>query len=480
MPRVGFTPEYGGNGSDEKFPRLKLREEERGRICVVEQPWSEWVHSLSKVKFQNGEPLLEKRTRADKSEYTVFDTDFIGYRICLGNPDVLNEKGADPENCPACQGNQQNADAVAPAKRRYAMNVVQYNCAQNTTFAVPAPFSAKIVMWTPTAKMFDKMITFTNQVQAGQPPRLLRNYDLLLGPCEKPERWQRYEMQFADHAAWMQDTNTQAFMGALWQPANRATDEQLQAACGTRIGLAFLQNEVAQCLSAWLQANSAGPSSTTAPGGFTTMGQQPGQPGLDQGFGTLLGGTPPPAAHPMAQQAAMATGDPFSGQQQAAPPAQPPTWGEPAQPQQPQPQAAPAMVMPAPGNPFGDQPQAAPAPPQQFPAAAVPQPSGFAEFAPGTTSNPQGYPGQQGFAVMPQQGMSVQPVPQAPQQGFPAPQPQAASAPPQQQPFPGPGVQPAQPQQQAPQQPAAPMTPLPAPAAPEPSFTDLFQQQPQA
>lgn len=436
MPRIGYSEENGSGQA--KFPRIKLAANERIRIVCPEQPWMAWAHTLRAPKIQNGQVLMKPNDRDGSLQP---DLEWFGSPICTGDPEVLrsNPRHTDTQSCIVCQAVEQ-CEGVYAAQQRYAMNVVQY-----LQGAGGAVVGMQVVIWAYTSRMYDLLLGIKNEYA---PDGDVRAVDLILGPVEGPLHFQKYPIAAAAKCLWKTDETIYRQMSQVWSaPGNRATDEQLEAACGRRHQQeSYLREDLSKVINRWAQAQALG----TGQAGPQWAGQQP-QQSLASAFDGLTGAGPQ-APHPLEVQAAQASqqnpfGAPAGQPQQAPAPQMPmtsPFGGQQAQPQVQQPVSALAQAAasdmaalhqqqaaqfaaagwtgPGPADPFSGQ-QGPPAPPQQsapgtmgltdpfggppaqapqqaaqgfgaFPAAAVPpQPqavpaAGFGEFAPQTTSNP--------------------------------------------------------------------------------------------
>lgn len=475
MPRIGYSEEHGSGSA--KFPKIKLAAGERIRIVCPEQPWMAWAHTLRAPKIQNGQVLMKQ---SDRDGSLQPDLEWFGSPICTGDPEVLrgNPRHVDTQGCMVCQAVEQ-CEGVYTAQQRYAMNVVQYLLGAGGQLV-----GMQVVIWAYTSKMYDKLLDVKNEFA---PEGDIRAVDLVLGPVEGPLHFQKYPIQAASKCLWKSDGNVFNQMMQVWtSPGNRATDEQLDAACGRRHQQeSYLREDLAKVVNRWSQAQAIG----LGQAGQQWAGQQP-QQSLAGAFDGLAGQQPQQgfqAPHPLEVQAAQASQqNPFGGQpapqqfQQAPAPQMPmtdPFGGQvaPQQAQQPAPapalaqavapdmaavhqqqaaqfaaagwtgpgpqdpfggpsaqtpqQPAPATAAAVPGampmtDPFGGPPQAQPPQPQAPPPSAA----GFGAF-PGAAAPQQAAPGS-GFGEFSPQ-TTANPSPQAAAQAaanpsFEAPAPQPA------------------------------------------------------
>lgn len=357
MGRVSITEENRTGQGGDRFPQLKLVTNERARFFIFEQPWSEWVHELKAPKIEGGVPVMEVREKKDKSTYEVVKQDFLRRSICLGNTDVMKDKGLDPDNCPACQASLDSGGDVPRPVQRFAAPVIRYKL-RGSTWSVQDPFSAEILIWPITARMWDSIVELQGKIGD------LRKHDLTL-ECEDGG-WQRNKLSFEMDAAYLASDATKVYIKQLLgAPGNRPTDDQLRDACGGVATRSYLEQDINVILGRWRMVHDAGPA------GSSVLQQQsgPAPTAVDLGAGldALLGGvteelagTPyapgaPQSAQPVQQAYDAAqhltdmleTGDPLglppaSGAAPASP-APAPAASAPAAPaSQPAPAAAPA------------------------------------------------------------------------------------------------------------------------------------------
>lgn len=301
MPRQEITPE-NKVGAEEKFPKVEFKNEgEKQRIwCGEHNPqtkkatlWSEFVHNLrAAVIDATGTPVMEETTNDDGTSSSRYKTNWVGTPICLGRFPVLMEDGMDPEYCPACESAK--SGGVKPPEVRYATNIIKYATRPNS-FEPFDPFSAQVLAWTLTSKRYGKLVDM--QEDAGP----LLGYDLLLGPAEKPIKFQKYDIAKASAVAWRvlskKDPAIAEYIKKLWNtPGNRATDAQLQALCGRLVtNRQLLLQDVRKCEVSWAKALGTDASATTG-AEFSGNGHAPG---VAEGLDDLLSdvtGDPAPAA----------------------------------------------------------------------------------------------------------------------------------------------------------------------------------------
>lgn len=462
MPRVPISEESRTAAATSTFPKLRITRGGFGRIAVIEQPIQEYVHSFRGPRFVNGQPVYR---RDDRDGSQKIETDFMGRPLCVGDPAVLKELGVDPGNCLGCKKARERPSIFRKPEARYAMNILWYNTRPGSWDLAGPSFGAQVVIWPFTAHVFDKLVGLLNIWKD------LRTHDLLLKVGEKKSEedfqtpYSRGEFDIDQQAAWQAyGDQVRSYTLALVEQ-NKASDEDLIAACGRRIKPDWFADDIALVEQRWeaLQRFEQGGASAAA----APMGPGFGAQTLDQGMDqwrqqqapqgypqagaqqaptpSFGGYQPGPATQPPAQPAAAQAGPvtpdfgAFGGNGQPAQPAQaaPPQQGQP--PFQGYPvQSAPvqeALSQPPYGS-WGNA-QQAPAQPQFQPPPAGPGPA--QPPPPGIGSGP--------FDIAPPaQAGPLAPPPSAPAQQFPSgPPPQAGASTGQQSPplQPGPTGQPA-------------------------------------
>jgi hypothetical protein len=210
MPLVEFDPEEK-EGSPFDFPKLKLERGERARVNILQtQPLAEYVHTLRAPEIINGKPIMEETTVRGEP-VTRPKMQFIGRAICMGDYDVLREKGLDPQKCPACKAAVSNSDAVPAPERRFAVHAIRYQIKQGS-FEIAEPYQASVLAWAFPQRTFDKLITLLEE----QEPKKLMLHDLLLGPCENPV-FQQYDIQMSAKAAWIETEPRKQLTAQVWK-----------------------------------------------------------------------------------------------------------------------------------------------------------------------------------------------------------------------------------------------------------------------
>jgi hypothetical protein len=242
MPQIDWTPEFKRNAGI-TFDRMKLKVGERARIVTLEKPTFTWVHTMRAPKIVNGEASKVIKKRKDGTEFVDWDMDFVGRPQCLGDHGIIADEGLDPKNCVICAGAKESEEFSAP-ERRFAMNVIKYNTKQDGTLI--EPFGCASQVWTFTEGIFNKLYGIA-QEQNG-----LVGKDLILGPCEAPEAFQKFDIQPGAKNVWQMSDQITTFVTETHK--NNRTEE-LEAACGRRTELKWLKDDVDKVKTRWRIAN---------------------------------------------------------------------------------------------------------------------------------------------------------------------------------------------------------------------------------
>lgn len=181
MAKMSFSSE-NKSASSEQFPRLKLVQDETARIHIYEAPDVGYVHNLRMPTLVNGMPKYKSGPKGEEMEF-----DFVGNPICLGKPDILQDRGMDPKNCPACKAAETNPDQFQRPKRRFAMHVFQY--ATNGTSKPTKSFQGSVKIWAFTDQKFNEIADLRDEA----PNKDLSKIDVILGPCEN-QLFQKYKI----------------------------------------------------------------------------------------------------------------------------------------------------------------------------------------------------------------------------------------------------------------------------------------------
>lgn len=248
MPRTQFIPQNKAEVQGD-FPRLKLDLNEKARIVCIEDPVYVYTHTLRAPKIVNGVAEKHFMERKDGSRYETFKLDFIGRPQCLGDLGILQDKGIDPVNCPACAV-AQSSDLVDTPQRRFAMHVVKY-ATRSGTFELSNPYSVGIVVWSFTDTIFNKLTDFVTEWGP------LAKHDLMLGPCTNKD-YQKFDIAIAKEAAYLipdPDKSTdRKRLTALAFKENQTKD--LESFCGRRVERKWLEEDLeAKVKARWRIAN---------------------------------------------------------------------------------------------------------------------------------------------------------------------------------------------------------------------------------
>jgi hypothetical protein len=346
MPRTTIADENRTDRTVERFPAVSFTQKgQQERIYAglefvrdasgsrLIQPWMEYVHLIKAPTIKDGFALQKVVDR--ESGRKDWDLEFIGQPICIGDKAIIADKGDDPGNCPACKVAREDARYCTPPTVRYAMNVLRY-ATRPGTWEVLDPFSAQVLVWRITSRQFTKLCEIQTelakgQVQDGKGGWLTKDLtlaDLRLGPCDSGPFY-RYDIQSAEGIAVCRASAeaTQFVKRLLAQPEGaKATDEQLQAACGRKVlSRGYLQTDLDRSVSQWriaLRQSGAAPTSDDLGSLSGQQGAADLTTGLDQmvtdAGAAATNGQQAPAAHPGGLEEFAAGGTP-----QAAAPAPP-------------------------------------------------------------------------------------------------------------------------------------------------------------
>lgn len=245
MPRVTFTEPIGPDRNASAFPKMKLGEGEIARVACLEQPVMVYVHTLEKPKILNGKAVMEEKSRKDKSTYTKNAMKYVSSFLCLGDYDVMKERGVDPDNCPACKQSTRSDEVRAP-KPKYAMNVLRYATKPNTRGEVTPQFNAWVEAWVYSDQQYKKLRNFALEDWN------LQEHDLVLGPCED-ESFQRFEIVISPKdAAWRVSDETKKMALTIFKE-NKAPDEELELLCARKVEKKYIEQDLETVHEAWLE-----------------------------------------------------------------------------------------------------------------------------------------------------------------------------------------------------------------------------------
>lgn len=228
MPRTTFSTD-NVRQSATNFAKLKLEHNEIARIvCIEPGPVFEWVHSINKPKISpvSGKVVMETKKRKNGDEYQDYAMEFLGTPICLGDPDVLEEKGVDALHCPICALSLKD-EAFRGPQRRFAIHVLKYKTKQGKS-EIAEPFSVETLVWVMSDNRFSELAQiFSEWAPEGQEPDP-RKIDLILGPCNNAG-FQNYKINPGQRCEMLQ-SKERLDRALLTYKENHAPD--LSAFCG--------------------------------------------------------------------------------------------------------------------------------------------------------------------------------------------------------------------------------------------------------
>lgn len=245
MPQLPFADEHKASTSNLDFPRLKLEQNERKRILLLDDPNFAYVHELRAPKIVDGKAQLVTIDRGG-SKITDYEKDFIGRPLCLGDIDILSAQGVDPANCPVCARSIES-DEVDKPKRRFAVPVIVY-ATKPGSFDLRTPFSCELVVWSFTDKAYNKLVDLVKEW--GENGKI-RNHDLNLGPCTN-QGFQQYEINVASTAAWLASEERKAHVLETYRDNKPADLDQF---CGRKVSKTWLAEDLAKVRDRWAIAN---------------------------------------------------------------------------------------------------------------------------------------------------------------------------------------------------------------------------------
>lgn len=241
MPKIEFEAGFKKKGFTE-YNKLSLEKNERARICVIDSPEVEYIHSLSKVRMEDGKPVMKTETFTNKSgtkSREVPDTDYVGRFICQGDFDVLESKNVDPDNCPACKFSIESS-AIDGPKRRFAVHVIKYQTKKGS-FNIQEPFQIELLAWDFTEARFTTLTDIRNEHGA------LPGIDLCLGPCDNP-MYQKYDILPGGNCQWSQSEERKKITAEVYKSQKY---DDLSGMLGRKISPAELRSFCVDVVGAW-------------------------------------------------------------------------------------------------------------------------------------------------------------------------------------------------------------------------------------
>ncbi len=254
MPQIDWTPEFKRTTTVE-FDRLKLKVGERARIVCMEKPTFTWVHTLRAPKIVDGRATQVMKKRKDGSEFADWDMDFVGRPQCLGDHGILaDEGGLDAKNCPLC-ARAKESEEIQPPDRRFAINVIKYNTKGDGTPVTPFGCSSQV--WTFTEGIYNKLYGIAQEYGG------LVGRDLILGPCVAPEAFQKFDISAGAKNLWESDEAIKKIVMETHKN-NKLEVGELETACGRRVELRWLKDDIDKIRNRWRTAHGDTTASTTA------------------------------------------------------------------------------------------------------------------------------------------------------------------------------------------------------------------------
>lgn len=253
MPQIDWTPEFKRNASIE-FDRLKLKVGERARIVCLEKPTFTWVHTLRAPKIVDGRATKIIKRRKDGTEFADWDMDFVGRPQCLGDHGILADDSIDPKNCPLCARAKESEEIQQP-DRRFAMNIIKYSTKADGTPV--SPFGCTSQVWTFTEGVYNKLYGIA-QEHGG-----LVGVDLMLGPCEAPEAFQKFAITGGAKNIWESDDAIKRTVIETHKN-NKLEVGDLETACGRKVELRWLKDDIDKIRNRWRTAHGDTEASPTA------------------------------------------------------------------------------------------------------------------------------------------------------------------------------------------------------------------------
>lgn len=270
MAKMSFKTENKAEDTA-SFPKLKLDQDESARIACFEEPEVGFVHNLRAPKLLNG-VVQYKVVKTKDGEREEMDYDFIGNPICLGDFNVLQDRGSDPKNCPACKAASDDPDKFAPPKRRFAMHVFQYQT--NGTKTATRNFQGAVKVWAFTDQKFNELIDLMDEAPGGD----ITQIDIILGPCEN-KLYQKFKMVHSGNVKWRESEATQKQFEEITSE-NKAKD--LEKFLGRSTKKDWLEDDLDKVRARWRVAS--GQANEVANDGL----QNAERGGLDAGLSNLL------------------------------------------------------------------------------------------------------------------------------------------------------------------------------------------------
>jgi hypothetical protein len=286
MPRAAISETFKTADGVDQYDYLKLDTGEWARLLVIddENAWWEWVHSMRAPVIDDEDmPVMVNKTRRDGSSAGLdYSMGFVGQRICLGDPSVVEDKGLDVARCPACESAGHGTKGMAP-ERRFAVPVIRYKCKKRNSTDLQSTPGGDILVWKLGQRLYNQLIDNKKAIR-----------ELL----EIPEEQKTFPLRSADIVIECEDGNFNrlAFKPPM-RPAYRdpkvfewvkelkadkdiwPTDAQLKAACGRDGDRDHMVMDVQSVEDRWRKAERAGKDGVRRPdptgNGPVSNGQAP-------------------------------------------------------------------------------------------------------------------------------------------------------------------------------------------------------------
>lgn len=273
MPRAQLDESLKSSGTVDQFEALKLQTGEWARLLIVndEDAWFEWVHAMRAPVLDDADmPVIIDKQRKDGSTYPDYSTRFVGQRICLGDPAIVEDKGMDPGSCPACAAAQRGVKGMSP-ERRFAVPVIRYKTKDNSrkggsSVDLQSPPQAEILVWKLSQRMFNSLMDTKNEIRElleipADQKFPLRAADIVVY-CEDGG-FQRVIFKAPKRPAYRADKVVENLIRDLWgNEDNRPTDAQLKAACGRAGDREYMMVDVEATEHGWKCAERVGKDGT--------------------------------------------------------------------------------------------------------------------------------------------------------------------------------------------------------------------------
>lgn len=260
MPKLSFTDETKQKlptaSSSTKYPPFKLEAlGDRARIFIWdnEEPIGEYRHTLKHPAIVDGAPKMT----TDKDGKRVFDLNgkdtFGGQFRCLGDPDVLDEKKVDPENCPACAKAVENSTWFSQPQLRIAVRVFRYYTEPKSFELSEGRFGGTAWVWNFTEKVMTELFGFQKQWKRKGG---LAAHDLDVALDDGPVFMQKLKLSVdPEDAAWMTEGDADDNYALIKDTIQKLGVDLHQAAAPLK-ERRWVDKDIADTESAWAAAEA--------------------------------------------------------------------------------------------------------------------------------------------------------------------------------------------------------------------------------